>query len=836
MPAARSRLTPDLWRRLRWPLAALGVLLVTAAIFVIRPFWRLTSHFREITFHQPSRLYGQPTLLAAGRPASVERLVQDLSAESYRESQGGGGLPPGRYRQAGDSLTVHLRSFPLPDGRRGGGILAVRFHGSRIAGLSLNGRSVESAQLQPPLLASYYGPDLLERRPVVVDEVAEDLIESVVAAEDDSFFSHQGISWTGMARALWVDLRGGHIRQGGSTLTQQLVKNYYLTQERSVVRKGQEILLAVLLEMRYSKREILEAYLNEIYLGSSGGVNLMGVGAAARAYFGKDASQLDLAESATLAGMIPAPAAFSPVSSHAERAKERRDAVLQRLLKLGRLDPNRIRQALESPLASSPEPLVRRRAPYFADAMTTEAQHRFHIDNLADSGYSLFATLDLHDQQAAQSAVLSGLTAAEKTYEKGHAGLQAALVSIQPATGGILAYVGGRHYETSQFDRVSQAFRQSGSTFKPIVYAAAFEARRASPATFLEDEPITLRVGNRSWSPKNDDGSFHGWVTARTALEHSYNLATTRLALQVGLPRIVELAHRMGITSETPLFPSTALGATAIAPIELATVYATLAAGGVRPPVHGLVAVVDSHGKSVAGTALPEPEQALSPQSAYLVTSLLQGVLERGTGASVAAELRSKQAGKTGTTNELRGDLAGKTGTTNERRDTWFAGYAPERATVVWVGYDDNSVTRLSGARGALPIWSRFTVAASPPGGYSTFEQPPGIVTASIDPETGMLATEFCPIVFTEFFRQGELPTELCTRHQTWLPEEPAQAQMEQAQMEQAQGRGASAGRAPERLAPGVPNVGEDRDKAKRHPFRRWLRRIFGHGDDEGHS
>jgi penicillin-binding protein 1B len=802
---------PRPWWRRRWFfwLAGTAALLAGLALFLLRPFWRLSSHFEEVIFRQPSRLYAQPAELVAGSPYPPERMLRDLLGEGYREEDSATAtLAPGRFRIAGGVLSVHLRSFFLPDGRKGGGLLDVRFQGPRVMRLWLNGQPQQGAVLEPPLLASYYGPDQLERRPVAVEDVAPDLIQAVVAAEDESFFTHSGVAPTSILRALWVNLRGGQLRQGGSTLTQQVVKNIYLTQERKLARKVEEAVLAVMLEMRYSKREILTAYLNEIYLGRSGGVNVMGMGAASRAYFGKDASQLSLAEAATLAGIIPAPASYSPLT-HPDRAKERRDWVLHRLAALGRVEQARIDQALATPVGVAPEPLARRRAPYFADAIAVEAAQRFKVEDLPDGGYSLFSTLSWDDQQAAQAATDAGLAAAEKGYQKGNkASLQAALISIQPATGGILAYLGGRRYDQSQFDRVSQAYRQTGSAFKPIVYAAAFEERRATPATFLEDEPLTVAVGNASWSPKNDDGEYHGWVTVRTALEHSYNPATTRLALQVGIPKIVALAHALGITSEMQPYPAVALGATAVAPLELGTVFASFAAGGVRPPVHGLLAVVDSHGKPVAGTRLPSPEQVLSPQSNFLVTSLMMGVLERGTGAGAAPQLRGK--------------LAGKTGTTNDRRDSWFGGYAPERATVVWVGYDDNAVTRLSGARAALPIWSRFMTAVTPPGGYSTFPQPPGIHSALIDPETGLLASEYCPQVFTEFFRKEDVPAELCNLH-LGFGDQFASAPVPGALRPADEGQ----------LAP-APKPAEPRRST--HPFRRWLRRLFGGGGNDSDS
>jgi penicillin-binding protein 1B len=798
-------------------LAVLVVVLAVVGTFVIRPFWRLSSQFDDLTFRQPSRLYGLTPVLAAGKSYPRERLIEDLRSEGYREDDDSGSLPPGRYREGKSGFAVHLRSFPLPDGRKGGGLVEVGWRGGRVSRLRLGGAPVESVSLEPPLLASYYGPDNQERRPVGLDVVSKDLIMAVIAAEDDSFFRHSGVSFSGVLRALWVNLRGGEIRQGGSTLTQQLVKNLYLSHERTMGRKAQELVLALLLEARYDKWQILEAYLNEIYLGGSGGVSLMGMGAASRAYFGKDPGQVDLAEAATLAGMIRAPAAYSP-TVHPEKAKARRDWVLERMLKLKLADGQRIDQALARPVSTAPEPLVRRRAPYFADAMAVEAQKRWGIEDLAGSGgYILFSTLDWRSQQVAVSAVEWGLERSEKGYQKGHEGkgpLQAALVSVDPRTGGILAYVGGRSYQQSQFDRAGQALRQPGSAFKPVVYAAGFETGKITPSSHLEDTPLTIRKAGLVWSPKNDDGSFHGMVTVRRAMERSYNPATARLGQQVGMEKVVELAHEMGITAKIDPFPSVALGAFETTPVELAGVYATLANQGVRPPLHGLIAVLDRYRKPVAGVALPEPERVLTPPTVYMVTSLLQGVLVRGTAAGAAAG--------------IPGDVAGKTGTTNKRRDSWFAGFAREQATVVWVGYDDNSSTRLSGARAALPIWVRFMSKAAPRNGYSAFAQPPGITTAVIDSSSGRLATDNCPegLVLTEVFREGTVPTELCNQHQSYWEQEIAEA-MEDRDAEEAFEEGVAAGR--EEVA-----AGEPRRERKRHPFKSWLRKVFGNRDKEG--
>ena len=812
--AVRSAKAQPRHRKIRWGLAVLALVLIVIGVFVIRPFWHLSSQFDDLTYIQPSRLYGRPTVLAAGRSLPVERLIEDLRNEGYREHEGDSPLPAGRYRRTGSRLAVHQRSFWLPDGKRSSRTVEVAWRGSRISGLEVDGRTAKSVALEPPLLGAYYDDTFQERRPVTVDEASEDLIHAVIAAEDDSFFKHSGFSPSGIARAVWVNFRGGEIRQGGSTLTQQLVKNLYLTHRKTWGRKAQELVLAVLLEVRYSKQDILEAYLNEIYLGSSGGVSLLGVGAASRAFFGKDPGQLDLAEAATLAGIIQSPGSWSPLA-HPERAKARRDWVLERMRKLRLAEPERIERALAAPMSLAPEPVVRRRAPYFADAMAVEAQRRFGLEKLADAGYILFSTLDWRSQREAETAVQEGLEKAEKGYEKGRKSpskgpLQAALVSVDPRTGGILAYVGGRDYARSQFDRAGRALRQAGSAFKPIVYATAFETGKASPTSFLEDSPLTVRLAHLRWSPKNDDGSFHGWVTARTAIEKSYNPATARLALQTGMPEIVELAHRMGISATMDPFPSVALGAVEATPAELAGVYATLANGGVRPPVHGLTAALDRYGKPVQGAALAKPQRVLSPQTVYMVTSLLQGVFVRGTARGAAAG--------------IPGDVAGKTGTTNKRRDSWFGGYAPERATVVWVGYDDNATTRLSGARAALPIWVRFMARVAPRTGYSSFRQPPGVTTAVIDPATGLLATEYCPYVLTEVFRQGDIPAEPCNRHQSWYDVQVADLDGDGEAEIVAEGEGGGE-RAEESEAAAAAEAPRDR---RPRTFRNWIKKVFG--------
>jgi len=733
---------------------------VGLGFWLIRPFWHLSGQFAAHPTLQPSRLYGRSVQLERGAYLPADRLVARLEEVHYRREEGSGDTAPsspGRYRRGGGSISVALRRFPSPAGPRGGELLTVTYRGKRIRQLRLAGKEVESALLEPPVIASYYGSDFKDRRPVVLEELPNHLVQVVLAAEDDSFFRHAGVSIKGLARAMWVNVRKGGMQHGGSTLTQQLVKNIYLTHERTLARKVREGVLAVLLEVRYSKEEILQAYLNEIYLGASGGVNLIGVGAASYAIFGKEARDLSLGEAAALAGMIKSPAHYSPLSS-LDRALEQRNRVLDHLLELKRLKPEAIVAARAQPLEISPRRPVRRRAPYFANAAAQEAARRYGLDSLADAGYSLLSTLSWEDQQQAEEAVSWGLKALEKGWEKGtkvKGPLQAALVSIDPRSGGIRSWVGGRDYAASQFDRASSALRQAGSSFKPVVYAAAIQEGVAAPASLIEDAPLTVMLAGQRWSPNNDDDAFRGWVTVRTAMERSLNVPTARLALQAGLPNVVSVARGLGVRTHLQPYPSLALGAFEVTPVEMATVYATLAAGGKMPPVHALKAVFDRQGKPVAGQALPQAEPVIDPQTAYLVTSILQGVLDRGTARAVRGW-------------GLMDALAGKTGTSNDRRDSWFVGYSPDRSTAVWVGYDDNSRTRLSGSRAALPIWSRFALKVRPANGYPTFPQPAGITTALIDPETGELASGRCPNVLTEVFRADQVPSSVCTLHNPW--------------------------------------------------------------------
>jgi penicillin-binding protein 1B len=734
-------------RRILIALAAVCVLFLGVVVWLLFPYLRTFGDIGDGPESAPSRLYAQVPEIHIGDEIEPADLATRLEALSYRPSEEEP-LPSGRYRAGEDTLAVHLRRHLTPSGEVPDELLLVLFRKGKIAEIREGGRPVERVGLEAPVLATFYGEDVREKWPVQVKALPDYAGRAVLAAEDDSFYWHAGFSVSGMLRALIVDLRKGQVKQGGSTLTQQLVKNVFLTQDRKVFRKVREAFITLAVEAQHSKQSILQAYLNGIYLGGSSGVQYYGIGTAARAYFGKDATELTLPEAAVIAGMIKSPAFYSPVT-HPDRARQRRDEVLRRMGELNWIDAATLQRALAAPVETAPMRLGDRPAPHFATAMMNEARERYGLRRLGNRGYQLFSTLSLWDQALAHQAVTDTLRNLDRQGRRSDDPLEAALISVDPRTGAILAYVGGRDFSTSEFDRVSQARRQAGSCFKPIVFVAALESGKFSPATILKDEPLTLRAGGNLWTPKNADGEFHGDITARAALEGSRNVPLIRLGMAVGLDKVAATAHRLGIDADLDPVPALALGASAVTPREVAVVYSTLASGGLRPQLHGLAGVLAPDGKPVPENKPKPPERVLDPKVAYITTTVLEGVVERGTARGV------RRYG-------IPGPLAGKTGTTNEARDSWFAGYRPDRVTVVWVGRDNPGSTTLSGARAALPIWGRYMEGALEGAEREKFPEPPGLEHAVICRDSGLLARPICPSRIDEVFLPGQKPTQVC--------------------------------------------------------------------------
>jgi penicillin-binding protein 1B len=739
---------------LRLAASAAAILLGFGIFALVLYSWVELGRFERVEARRTAFVYSAPQPLAPGVHVRLADLRGTLSRLHYIETKD---VPrePGQFRRRGAGWDLYLRGFPgMADAQR----VHVDVKDERIVRVSRDGRDIGAAALEPEVLTSAGDGPGEEYRPVKLAETPLILLQAVIAAEDHRFFEHKGVDARGLLRALWVNFRAGRVAQGGSTITQQLVKNRLLEPKRTLMRKLDEAWLATLIEWRYPKERILEAYLNEVYLGQRGSLAVRGVGAGARSFFGKEVHQLTLAESALLAAILRAPNTYSPTVNPA-RARERRDVVIGRMRELNLISDADAEAARREPLRVQRVSGSAQRAAYFTDYVRQDLESRYGDDPFRSADARVFTSLDLTLQRLAEQAVARGLERVEAAHPKLRrrdetARLQAALVALDPATGQIRALVGGRDYQASQYNRAVLARRQPGSAFKPFVYAtalAAHDGRGFTAASFLDDEPLTLMLDGKPWTPRNYEDRYLGRVTVREALEQSLNAATIRLAQDVGLPTIVERARAFGLTGTLAPLPSMVLGAFEVTPIELAGAYVPFANGGVRPPgPHAVRAVYGRRGELEPGNQ-GQPQTVLSPAEAYVMTSLLEGVVNTGTGAAARAL-------------GVIGEVAGKTGTTNDGRDAWFAGYAPGLLTVVWVGFDNNESHGLSGAQAALPIWAEFMKPALEAYPLQSFAVPSGVLFADIDLENGRLANRFCPRVAREVFIAGTEP-EPCQEH-----------------------------------------------------------------------
>ncbi len=550
-----------------------------------------------------------------------------------------------------------------------------------------------------------------QRIPLRVEELPDHLIQAVLAVEDQRFYQHDGLDFRRIGGALVANLKARRVAQGGSTLTQQLAKNLFLSADRTPLRKIRESAYASVLEAQYDKAEILEAYLNEIYLGQDGGNQIHGVGAAARFYFGKDARKIGPAESALLAGMISAPNRYSP-SRHPWTARRRRNLVLQLMVEQGRITRAAAERASRIRVPTRTYASRTLDSRYFRDFAVAELSARTPA-----RGVAVLSTLDATLQRAAERAVREGLARFQDR------GIEAALVAIDPRTGDILAMVGGREYGASQFNRATEARRQPGSAFKPVVALAALERHGDQDPAFtlasvVDDEPLSLKTPAGRWEPSNYDHEFRGQVTVRQAMEQSLNVPFVRIGLAVGPKRIVDAARRLGIASALDPVPSLALGSSGVTLLELVRAYGVFATGGDLAASRAVLARQPLGG---SGVEAPEPvvTRVVDPAAAYLVTSALEGVVTRGTGRALDVGGRF-------------GAIAGKTGTSNDWRDAWFVAYSSTLVVGVWVGFDDGRSLRMTGATAALPIVAAFLGQANPEDESGSFPVPDGVATAHL--------------------------------------------------------------------------------------------------------
>jgi penicillin-binding protein 1B len=626
----------------------------------------------------PALAYGRPLVLGEGLRLTGTDLAAHLEGAGYRRTEGE--LSPGSWRRVGRRVEIERNGFRYPDGEDPGGRVVVELRDDGRTGRVEDGtgRAVEAAFLEPPVLGTLDAERSGSRERVPLAAFPSHVIDAVLVTEDRRFRWHPGIDPIRVVGAWRENRRAGRIVEGASTITQQLVKNVYLTPERTWSRKLREAVLSVWLEVRYSKDEILEAYLNEVYLGQDGGRPIHGFGPASHFYFGKDVSSLGVPEAALLAGIIRAPNSHSPFR-HPKRARARRDQVLGFLHSAGHLEGAAHAAAVASGLGVRRAHRAPLRAGHFLEFV--RGRHAGSEPRARGDGARVFTTLDFGFQRAAERAVEEGLGALEAGHpllRRPRSPLQAALVALDPRSGDVLAHVGGRDFARSPFDRALRARRQPGSVFKPFVALAALatpDGRRFTLDTILADEPLQLEVEGRKWEPENHDRRHRGPVTMRRALADSLNVPFVRLGLEVGLVHVAETARALGVAGPLRPVPSLSLGSFEMTPLEVATAYGALAAEGVLHRPRAILATMEPRGRVRPGTA-SDPERVATPAAARLVTEALQEAVRRGTGRSLA---------RLG----VAAPVAGKTGTTNDFRDAWFVGYSPDLVVAVWVGFDD---------------------------------------------------------------------------------------------------------------------------------------------------
>ncbi len=750
-------------RHLLWKIAA-AVLLIPAivvTVFLIRYYYIFDRLIEEKlakrgTFAE-TEIYAAPAALFPGKHLPKADLVARMRRLGYEERSASNTAAAATYEEdtKGRVVIHNDRSMPLDAYRT----VAVTWTKDTVRSIvdTDKGAELESFALKPELLSNAISKTRQKRRFVAYGDLPPVLVNAILASEDRRFFNHSGIDPFRIFSALMVDIRKGETAQGASTLTQQFVKNYFLTPERTWRRKLTDAYMSILLEKRLSKRQIFELYCNDVYLGQRGSFSIVGVGEAAEAYFDKSVRDLSLGEAAMIAGIITAPNRLTPLRYPA-RAQARRDLVLDLMAEYDMISPAERNEAKAKPLDVKPTSIMNYSdAPYFVDYVQDILLDKLGDVDLSRSKYRAYTTLHADLQQVAFESVREGAVALDAYFAKGKRGIppgtvQASLIAVDPKTGYVLAMIGGRNYGLSQFNRITQAKRQPGSIFKPFVYAAALETAyySSTPLTAVStvvDEPTQFTFEDQVYEPRNFKDEYFGQVTMRQAIMKSLNIATIKFAERVGYRKVAELALRLKLNAQIKPYPAMAIGAFEVTPLEMVRAYTAFANGGLLTDLSPIMRIEDSRSSPVF-ESVPRSEVVLSPQLSYMVTSLLQSVINQGTGAGVRARGFALPA-------------AGKTGTS---RDGWFAGYTPDLLCIVWVGFDDNRELNLSGSQAALPIWAEFMKRAASmlPLHGEDFFPPEDVPKVEIDPTTGMLATANCLEHEEEYFIKGTEPTVPC--------------------------------------------------------------------------
>ncbi len=760
----------------------IGLILVAAAavtVLSVGGYYYVTyqhiveERLKHPLFKNTAKIYAEPREVRPGQKLSVHLIGEELRHAGYTAVGAQKDSPMGTYSENDASITVHPgpQSYHAPDSA------TIRVKGGLVdAIIDDHSQPLASYELEPVLITGLSEDvNRTKRRLITYDEIPQNLVQAVLAIEDRRFFEHSGVNYFRLVEAVIRDVTTGQKQQGGSTLTMQLARGFFLTPEKRIKRKIIEIVITFQLEHRFNKKQIFEIYANQINLGQRGSFAINGFGEASQAYFGKDVRQLDLAESALLAGMIQRPNYFTPFR-HPDRAIERRNLVLDSMVETGAITKDQAERAKAEPLHLATASVDAREAPYFVDLVHEQLLQKIGERNSTLDGLRIYTTLDPDLQRVATAAVDSTIHVVDEQVEKLHRPRrgakgapapppgpitypQVALVALNPHTGQVLALVGGRSYGNSQLNH-AVAKRPTGSIFKPFVYAAAFQTavegtplpgqeKLFSPVTLLTDQQSTYLIGDQEYSPRNYHGDYHDQVTARYALQRSLNNATIGLASLVGFDRVASLARDAGVKSARGT-PAMAIGAYDATPLDMAGAYTIFANGGMHLDPWMLASVRTATG-DVMTDYTPTSRQVLDPRVAFLTTSMMEDVLRgEGTGAGV------RNMGFTA-------PAAGKTGTSH---DAWFAGFTSNLLCIVWVGNDDYTDIKLEGAHAAAPIWAEFMKKAIQLPQYSDtqeFTPPGGVQLVDLDKVTNLLPDSACPQTYTAAFLDGTAPTDTCS-------------------------------------------------------------------------
>lgn len=736
----RSERRPRFWKLFIRVFAIGAVLLACWMVYLDAV---VTSRFEGRRFEVPSRVYARPLELYDGAGLSSGALERELALSGYRK---GDGTKPGSYRRNGGHFVISTRGFRFPDGVEPRRKLSLNIYSDRIQDFRVSaGDNSAIVRLEPARIGGIYPAHKEDRILVRLDEVPALLPKALMAVEDRKFYDHFGIAPASIGRALLANLRAGRVVQGGSTLTQQLVKNFFLTRDQTLLRKGNEALMSILLELHYAKDDILETYLNEVYLGQAGRRSINGFGLASQFYFGESLKDLDVHQIALLVGMVKGPSYYNP-RRHPERATQRRNLVISEMEDAGLVDASKAARARGLSLGVSAKPSYsENRYPAYIDLVRRHLARDYKEQDLRSEGLRIFTTLNPAIQYAAEYAVTDTLPRLAKG--KTAKALEATLVVTAKDTGEVLALVGGKDPQYAGFNRALDANRPIGSLIKPFTYLTALEQPdRYTLMTPVLDKPFTLEFDDgRRWQPKNYDGEERGEVPLHRALSKSYNLPAVRVGLDVGIPAVSKTLRAFGVVTPISDYPSMLLGSVAMSPVTVAQIYQGLATSGFNTPLRTIREVTGPGGEALSRYNL-EVDQVADPAAVHLVQYAMQETMQEGTGRSAYYSVPKELT------------LAGKTGTTDDGRDSWFAGFSGDLLAVAWVGRDDNGPTALTGATGALPVWSRF-MAQVPQHGFSPVV-PDGVSYHWVNPEKQALTDEYCDNARLLPFITGSEPTQ----------------------------------------------------------------------------